>query len=47
MISGAKLPEQTLIDLALNNKSMNVRLLALQALPVEPRLRWPEASFGN
>ncbi len=40
LISGADLPEQTLIDLVLNNKSTNVRLLALQALPVEPRLRW-------
>jgi hypothetical protein len=37
---GVPLPENTLTDLALNDESSNVRLLALQALPVDPAFRW-------
>jgi hypothetical protein len=37
---GVALPENTLTDLALNDESSKVRLLALQALPVDPAFRW-------
>lgn len=35
-----QIPQETLIDLALTDPSVKVRLLALQALPVDPDLRW-------
>ena len=38
--SGVEFPQELLIDLALNDQSMSVRFLALQALPVDPKLRW-------
>jgi hypothetical protein len=37
---GVALPESILADLALNDESSKVRLLALQALPVDPAFRW-------
>jgi hypothetical protein len=40
LFMGLALPEDTLIDLALNDESPDVRFLALQALPVDPVLRW-------
>ena len=40
LMSGVEIPSDTLIDLALTDESMNVRFLALQALPVDPTLRW-------
>ena len=36
--SGAEIPQDSLINLALNDQSMNVRFLALRALPRDPRL---------
>ncbi len=38
--SGVQIPQELLIDLALNDRSMNVRLLALRALSGDPKLRW-------
>ena len=40
LYSGVGIPLELLIDLALNDDSMNIRFLALQALPVDPKLRW-------
>jgi AMIN domain len=40
LFSGVEVPEDALIDLALNDESADVRFLALQALPLEPTLRW-------
>jgi general secretion pathway protein A len=37
---GVEISEDTLIGLALNDESSNVRVLALQALPVKLTLRW-------
>jgi hypothetical protein len=37
---GVPLPEETLTSLALNDSSQEVRYLALQALPIDPRLKW-------
>jgi hypothetical protein len=37
---GVPLPEETLTSLALNDSSQEVRYLALQALPIAPRLKW-------
>lgn len=37
---GVPLSEETLTSLALNDSSQEVRYLALQALPVDPRLKW-------
>ncbi|HEX2711967.1 MAG TPA: AMIN domain-containing protein [Candidatus Acidoferrales bacterium] len=38
--SGVEFPQEFLIDLVLNDQSMNVRFLALKALPLDPRLSW-------
>ena len=38
--SGVEIPQEVLIDLALHDPSANIRFLALQALPVDPRMRW-------
>jgi hypothetical protein len=38
--SGVEIPQEVLINLALHDDSVNIRYLALQALPVDPRLRW-------
>jgi hypothetical protein len=38
--SGVPIPQEVLINLALYDDSVNIRYLALQALPVDPRLRW-------
>ena len=38
--SGVEIPQEVLIDLALHDSSANIRFLALQALPVDPRMRW-------
>ena len=40
LYSGVGIPLELLIELALNDDSMNIRFLALQALPVDPKLRW-------
>lgn len=37
---GVDLPQDVLADLALNDESPDVRLLALQALPLDPALKW-------
>jgi hypothetical protein len=37
---GVPIPEETLIEVALNDNSQEVRFVALQALPVDPRLKW-------
>ncbi len=38
--SGVEIPQEFLINLALNDASMSVRLIALRALPLDPKLRW-------
>lgn len=40
LLAGAEIPQETLIQLALNDESANVRYMALQALPLDPNLRW-------
>jgi hypothetical protein len=40
LVIGVALPEETLTALALNDNSQEIRYLALQALPIEPRLKW-------
>ncbi len=40
LYSGVGIPQELLIDLVLNDESMNIRFLALQALPVDPTMRW-------
>ena len=46
--SGVEIPQELLIDLALHDESMNVRFLALQALPVDPKFRWvAERALGD
>jgi len=40
LLSGADISQDTLIQLVLNDDSANVRFLALQALPLDPSLRW-------
>jgi len=40
LLAGAEIPQEILIQLALNDESANVRYLALQALPLDPNLRW-------
>jgi hypothetical protein len=40
LTSGVQIPQEVLINLALHDDSVNIRYLALQALPVDPRLRW-------
>jgi len=38
--SGVGIPQESLINLALNDESASVRVLAFGALPVDPKLRW-------
>jgi hypothetical protein len=38
--SGVEIPQEVLINLALYDASANIRFLALQALPVDPKMRW-------
>ena len=40
LYSGVGIPQELLIDLVLNDESTNIRFLALQALPVDPTMRW-------
>ena len=40
LITKAKIPQEMLVNLALTDVSAKVRLLALQALPLDPDLRW-------
>ncbi|MGH9775927.1 MAG: AMIN domain-containing protein [Candidatus Acidiferrales bacterium] len=40
LFSAVPLPQDVLVDRALNDESSNVRFLALQALPADPSLRW-------
>ena len=40
LFMGVEIPEDTLIGLTLDDESSNVRFLALQALPLDPTLRW-------
>ncbi len=40
LMMGVAIPEDTLSNLALNDPSPNVRFQALQALPLDPTLRW-------
>ena len=47
LMSGVEIPSDALVDLALNDESMNVRFLALQALPVDPTLRWVAERAAN
>ncbi len=47
LMSGVEVPPDALLDLALNDESMNVRFLALQALPVDPTLRWVAERAAN
>ena len=47
LMSGVEVPSDALVDLALNDESMNVRFLALQALPVDPTLRWVAERAAN
>jgi hypothetical protein len=39
-LSGVELTQQTLVDLAVNDKSAIVRFLALEDLPADPSLQW-------
>jgi hypothetical protein len=40
LIAKTQIPQETLVNLALADESDKVRLLALQALPVDPDLKW-------
>jgi hypothetical protein len=40
LLARMKIPQDTLVNLALTDASVNVRLLALRALPLDPDLRW-------